>query len=32
LHYHIWADSKAHHGWFDGGLPGRESKHLPTFS
>ena len=32
LHYHIWEDSKAHHSWFDCGLPGRESKHLPTFN
>lgn len=32
LHYHIWNDSKVHHSWFELGLPGRESKHLPTFN
>ncbi|EHA13776.1 glucans biosynthesis glucosyltransferase MdoH [Halomonas sp. HAL1] len=32
LHYHLWVDSKAHHSWFELGLPGRESTHLPTFS
>jgi len=32
LHYRVWVDSRAHHSWFDLGLPGRESKYLPTFS
>jgi membrane glycosyltransferase len=32
LHYHLWVDSKAHHSWFELGLPGRESTHLPTFN